>query len=183
MVQVGETFDFHPWDSETEVGEFLAKLIELHGCKTALEIGIFRGITTMQLINKVKGGYTGVDLEDHRLDFVKKQFEDTGAWFIQNDSLTVLKAFVNEQRHYDFIFIDSFHSYEQVSQEFALCKNIINKNGLIGFHDSILHEGVKRFIDELKVRQKELNIEVITFNTPDVEGRGGASGISIVKFC
>lgn len=181
MESVNE-FEFHPWDSEKQVGEFLAKLIELHGSKSALEIGVFRGLTAVELINAVKGNYTGVDLEDHRLDFVKTKFETDNAWFIHNDSLTVLHAFVNEQRHYDFIFIDSFHSYEQVSKEFSYCKDIINKGGLIAFHDSILHEGVRTFIAELKVRQNEFNIDVITFNTPDVDGRGGASGLSIVKF-
>jgi predicted O-methyltransferase YrrM len=179
--------EFHPWDSEPQVGNFLKSLVELHCSKKILEIGVFRGFTSNKLIEASiinKGDYTGIDIEDHRIEEIKEKFENTNSWFIQNNSLIVLESFVKENKKFDFIFIDSFHSYEQVSNEFNFCKSIITKNGLIAFHDSILHEGVREFILELKRLSDigNLSIEIMTFNTPEIEGRGGASGLSLIKF-
>lgn len=178
---IKSNIDFHPWDSEEQVKFFLESLLNMHCCESFLEIGTFRGMTTFPLISKLKEKFTAIDLEDYRLDFVKDLYKENNSWFIQNDSLTVLQAFIKEKRKYDAIFIDSFHSYEQVSKEFYLCYQIINKGGLIIFHDSILHEGVSKFINELRQNQFNLNIEIITFKTPEIEGRGGASGLSIAK--
>ena len=54
------------WNSEKEVASFLGELIKLTKAKTVLEVGVFRGNTSIQIINALpKGGYyVGIDIED-----------------------------------------------------------------------------------------------------------------------
>lgn len=172
---------FHVWNSEPAVGDFFDKIVDLHEIKSFLEVGVFQGLASYPLISKLKKNLVGIDIEDYRLPIVKKEWVKHKSWFIQNDSFTVLEAFQKEERKFDAIFIDSFHSYEQCSGEYWRARKCINKGGLIMFHDSILIEGVIQFVAELKERQKELNIELITLKTPDMKERGGASGLTIVR--
>ena len=42
---------------------------------------------------------------------------------------------------YDLIFIDGEHAYESVKSNFLTALNLLNKNGVIFFHDAYSHEG------------------------------------------
>ena len=180
-MSIHDKVEFHPWNSEPEVGDFFESLVKLHNIQSFLEIGVFQGLTTYNLLSVLKCRLVGIDVEDLRLDIVKKEWKKNKSWFIQNDSLTVLKVFAEEGRRFDCIFIDSLHDYNQCSQEYWLSARCMNKDGLVIFHDSTLHEGIVQFVEELKQQQLKLNIELLTLNTPSVDGRGGASGITIVR--
>ena len=53
---------------------------------------------------------------------------------------------------FDFIFIDACHQYEFVKKDFHNYSKMLNKGGVIGFHDvdSPDWPGIKRFWEELK---------------------------------
>ncbi len=161
--------EFHSWNSEPEVGILLNALIRIHECKEVLEVGTFHGLTT-QSMKGAGANITTIDIEDHR----KKK--DSEINFILGDSTKVMKDL--PKRFYDLIFIDSFHDYAHVMKEFKQAESLIKVGGLICFHDSILIPDVTRIINFIKSFR---HFEVITLRTPDIEGRGGASGISIVK--
>lgn len=161
----------HSWNSEPEVGAVLAALIDIHQCKEVLEIGVFKGATALHLM---KANYTGIDIEDFREEPVKAAMK--GHKFILGNSLEELKRL--PEKFYDLIFIDSVHEYEHCMSEFKACERLIKSGGLICFHDAAKFFGVKRVIDYIKMFN---HFDVLVLNTPDHPGRGGASGLAIVK--
>jgi predicted O-methyltransferase YrrM len=54
----------------------------------------------------------------------------------------------------DFLFIDGDHTYEGVSQDFAMYSPLVRPGGVVAFHDIVPHTdpiyGVARFWNELK---------------------------------
>lgn len=162
----------HSWNSEPEVGMLIAALIDIHSCKSVLEIGVFKGYTTAYVLS-TDVQYTGIDIEDHREEDIKKLME--GHRFILGDSLKELDT-LNDK--FDLIFIDSVHEYDHCMAEFKKCESLINNGGLIVFHDSVKFEGVAKVIKYIKLFP---HFDVLTLNTPDHPHRGGASGLTIVK--
>jgi len=170
----------HSWNSEPEVGILIKSLIDVHSCKSVMEVGVFKGASYFSFASD-KIGYIGIDIEDHREEIVKDKMEEMNHVFIKADSITQLKKFsLNSvyRRSFDLIFIDSVHEYDHCMAEFKECEKLISNGGLIVFHDSVLFAGVKKVIDYIKGFK---HFDVLTLNTPDHEGRGGASGISIVR--
>ncbi len=53
-------------------------------------------------------------------------------------------------RKFDFIFIDGDHSYTSVMNNFGTSIGLLNKSGVISFHDALSWMGVNRAIKELK---------------------------------
>lgn len=165
--------EFHPWSSEPQVGILISALIDIHECEEVLEIGVFKGATSMSMIWDGIN-YTGIDIEDHRENVVKQEMK--GQKFILGNSLDVIPKL--PAHHYDLIFIDGNHEYKHVMEEFKLCERVIKKGGLILFHDTIGILDVKRVIDYIKQFN---HFEVLTLRTPAIEGRGLGSGLTIVK--
>lgn len=172
MARTKKVKEFHPWNSEEQVSEFIGSLIKLHGCEKVLEIGVFQGQTGLAMIEASKD-YTGIDITDSNFSDEYKE----KAYYIVGSSFEVLPNL--DKKTFDLIFIDSVHEYEHLKKEFALCEKLIKQGGLIVLHDSLLFKGVKQFVTELRENK---GFEVITFNTPDIEGRGGASGLSVIKY-
>lgn len=75
---------------------------------------------------------------------------------IQGDShdtktFETLKMLLNDKK-IDFLFIDGDHRYEGVKQDFEMYKNLMNKGGLIGFHDIVAsdyHHNMNCYVDKL----------------------------------
>lgn len=161
----------HSWNSEPEVGELIKSLINIHSCKEVLEVGVFKGATALSMLHV---GYTGIDIEDHREQIVVEAMKDQK--FILGNSLEVLKTL--PEKHYDLIFIDSVHEYEHCMAEFKLCERLIKNGGLLCFHDSLKFPGVAQVMRYIKSFP---HFDILRLNTPDHEGRGGASGITVVR--
>jgi predicted O-methyltransferase YrrM len=51
---------------------------------------------------------------------------------------------------YDYVFIDGDHSYEGVQRDTMLVLPWLAKDALVGFHDSEICPGVRKWTDELK---------------------------------
>lgn len=155
----------HSWNSEPEVGQLIAALIDIQQCKEVLEIGVFKGATALSMM---KVNYTGIDNKDYREQIVIDQMKDHK--FILGDSLNELRKL--PKSNYDLIFIDSVHEYNHCLQEFKLCESLIKSGGLICFHDAVKWEGVARVMDYIRTFN---HFEVLILTTPHGEG------FSIVK--
>jgi predicted O-methyltransferase YrrM len=159
------------WNSEHEVALFLAGLIRLTKARSILEIGVFEGYTTAEMIAALpKGGlFVGVDIEDYVTPENKakmKAARDRGVvvdFFLEN-SLVKMKEL--PKNHFDIIFIDGNHEHSHVLAEFKLAEKLITQNGIIVFHDSIHLEGVKKVVEYAS----DWKHNFVNLNTP--EGRG-----------
>lgn len=156
--------DNHEWNSEPEVGEFLASLIKMTRASHVLEVGYFKGRTSAMLINALPkpGLYHGIDLNEDAPEI--KEPKGRVIEFIKGDSLVELAKL--NTAYYDLIFVDSAHHWEHILPEFKLVEKLIAPNGVIAYHDSIHIEDVKRLMGYAN----QYRYSIVTLNT--TEGRG-----------
>lgn len=161
----------HGWNSEQPVCEFMGALISMTNAKCVLEIGVFEGETAKSMVQALpKGGmYVGIDIKDYVKDDVKKVFIEEGKKGKVIEY--VLDTGVNHMRklpknHFDIVFLDGDHSFDNVLAEFKLAETLITRNGIIVFHDALHLEDVKRVVEYAK----HYKYSVVYLDTP--EGRG-----------
>ena len=158
----------HEWNSEIEVGEFLASLVKMSKYTTILEVGVFEGETSQHLIQSLpKGGqYVGIDVTDYRTDATKLYMKEGGKSidFILGNSLNELKKLPTA--HFDLIFVDADHSWSAIVPEFKLVEKLMAKGGVIVYHDTIHMEAPKKLVQ----LAGNYRYKAVTLNTP--EGRG-----------
>lgn len=161
----------HEWNSEDEVGLFLASLIKMNKARAVLEVGVFEGETSKHIIKAMpKGGYyCGIDIEDFRTD--KKIFESKSVAidFVIEDSKEALLSLNNN--YFDVIFVDSAHHWEHILPEFKLVEKLIANTGVIAYHDSIHIPDVVKLMDYAK----HYGYNVVTLNTT------GDRGLSLLR--
>jgi predicted O-methyltransferase YrrM len=154
----------HDWNSEIDVCQFIGSLIKMNGYKNILEIGVFEGETSVKMIEAlpIGGKYTGIDINDYRkLDFNKA---GKGWNFILGESIKVLANM--PEHHFDFIFVDGDHSWDNILPEFKEIERVIKPGGVIAYHDTIHIPDVKKLIEYVN----HYKYNTITLNTS--EGRG-----------
>ena len=154
----------HGWNSEPDVCQFIGSLIKMNGYKNVLEIGVFEGETSVKMIEAlpIGGKYTGIDINDYRkLDFNKS---GKGWNFILGESIKVLANMPED--HFDFIFVDGDHSWDNILPEFKEIERVIKPGGVIAYHDSIHLPDVKKLIEYAH----HYKYNTVTLNTS--EGRG-----------
>jgi hypothetical protein len=122
-------------------------------CGAILEIGIGRNadesFAHVFFKNKKKDTvYIGLDIDDR--SFLRSS--ENNIHTIQNDSSYYLenvdmfkKIGVNK---FDFIFIDGWHSINQVLRDWEYT-NLLSDRGIVGFHDTSCHPGPNNFIGAL----------------------------------
>jgi predicted O-methyltransferase YrrM len=156
------------WNSEPEVGWFLAGLIAMTGAKTVLEVGVFEGETSIALINALpKDGYfAGIDIEDFRTADAKKAYSAKGKSidFILGDSILELPKLT--RNHFGLVFVDSAHHWEHILPEFKQVEHVLTPGGLIVYHDGIHMPDVVRLMDYAE----QYDYSKITLNTPEKRG-------------
>lgn len=91
--------------------------------------------------------YIGVDIED------KSHVKGESVFTLKADSGNIeqVMEFARSKgvEGFDFIFIDGWHSINQVLKEWEY-SNFLNKGGVIGFHDTNYHPGPKALLNSLK---------------------------------
>lgn len=126
-------------------------------CKAILEIGVCRNgdqsFTHVFLKNKrPETVYIGVDIND-------KSFLDDPSrniFTIQSDSSDYnrIVEFCRSKgvEQLDFIFIDGWHSINQVMRDWEFT-NLLGDRGIVGFHDTAYHYGPNRFVNNLNTER------------------------------
>ena len=167
LEEVLKGIDYHIWTSEPEVGHFIAALIKMHKAKDIIEVGTFKGYTSACIINSLSKDSTfkSIDIEDHRPEIVKEYFDETNSKFILGDSLKELDNIPS--RSADLIFLDSYHGYDQVKNEFKKSERIIRQGGLILIHDYYTSDGVPTWTDEIRGTPW---LEIVVLNTTENRG-------------
>ena len=154
----------HGWNSEPDVCQFIGSLINMTGAKAVLEIGVFEGETSIKMIEALPVGsyYVGIDINDYRKHKLGKP--GVAVDFILGESIKVLANM--PENHFDFIFVDGDHSWENILPEFKEIERVIRPGGVIAYHDSIHIPDVKKLIEYAH----HYKYNTITLNTS--EGRG-----------
>lgn len=136
----------HSWPNSTEpeVGRMLASLFKMCGYKSFLEMGTYRGLTTLQLMKVAWGSVTSIDVEDARHPVMKSGFVEGGYRFILGDS----RKDVPEGEKFDMVFIDTMHTYDHTLAEIFVASDFLNPGGLIALHDAISCPDVQRAVDD-----------------------------------
>ena len=70
------------------------------------------------------------------------------------------------EHHFDFIFVDGDHSWDNILPEFKEIERVIKPGGVIAYHDTIHIPDVKKLIEYVN----HYKYNTITLNTS--EGRG-----------
>lgn len=105
--------------------ELILSILKLTGCETYLELGVCKGTTFIRAINIVKRAI-GVDIEDQRI-------YKSGGEFYKCSTDIFFEIFKD---NVDVVFIDADHKYESVRKDFENSLKILNKHGIIIFHDT-----------------------------------------------
>ena len=158
--------------TECNCQELKKALIKIKKCKSILEIGVARNTrssTKTLLTHKDKECiYIGIDIRDcHYLNDPQNN-----VFFFQQKSENVeeVKTFIKSKGilELDFIFIDGWHSINQVLKEWEYT-SMLSQGGVVGFHDTNNHPGPTLFVDNLNeewfLEKKCLNDWGISFIT------------------
>lgn len=126
----------HVWNSEEEVSTFVGALVAMIQPKRALEIGVFEGETSLEIIKNMPKDsfFAGMDIEDFR---TSKWIANKGsvADFIQGSS-TNPKTYKDFTDKFDFIFVDSMHYWAHILPEFKIVETWLATGGVIAYHDT-----------------------------------------------
>jgi predicted O-methyltransferase YrrM len=154
----------HGWNSEPDVCEFIGSLIKMTQAKTVLEVGVFEGETAIKMIEAlpIGGYYAGIDINDYLTHDLARN--GVAVDFILGESIQKIKQM--PAKHFDFIFIDGDHSWENILPEFKEVERVIAQGGIIAYHDTIHIPDVKKLMEYVS----HYKYNVITLNTS--EGRG-----------
>jgi hypothetical protein len=131
-----------------------------NSCRAILEIGVNHNSTPTEMTStsmfiahkKKETIYLGVDIND------KSSLNDAcdNVFTLQIDSTNIFDVMQHASLlkipQFDFIFIDGWHSINQVMREWEYTKYLSN-NGIIAFHDTAVHPGPNLFLKNLD-RQK-----------------------------
>ena len=154
----------HGWNSEPDVCEFIGSLIKMTQAKTVLEVGVFEGETAIKMIEAlpIGGYYAGIDINDYLTHDLERN--GVAVDFILGESIQKIKQM--PAKHFDFIFIDGDHCWENILPEFKEVERVIAQGGIIAYHDTIHIPDVKKLMEYVA----HYKYNVITLNTS--EGRG-----------
>lgn len=149
----------HPLGNHQEITDcnrynLLSQFLKVRdNAKSILEIGVGRNedksfVHVFTKHKKKETVYIGLDIEDR--SFLRDQ--ENNIHTIQNNSSHYLENVnifnqigVNQ---FDFIFIDGWHSINQVLIDWEYT-NLLSDGGIVGFHDTTCHPGPSAFVNAL----------------------------------
>jgi len=147
--------DLQPGTTYKEV-KFMYEFIKKHKLKKGLEIGHRQGWSTIWLskaLEENNGTLYTIDIKNWKnfrenIEIAKVNPID----FIGNTQRKDGINFIEENKPYDFIFIDGNHSYGGFNNDWLISKKTINDNGYIFIHDikgaGGVDKGIERFCKE-----------------------------------
>ena len=167
--------------------ELFATLLYFSEAKTCVEIGVATGNTTAELCKAIarnNGMVYGFDIwERHGLlnqyksphnankEDIEKKIKSEG---FTNFVLTKVNTRLERDRFekeldklcpdgIDFVFIDGCHSYQGVANDFCAVYPRLTKAGMIAFHDTIICDGSREFMLDLRTKYYDGTYDVVDF--------------------
>ena len=138
----------HLWNSEPEVCSFVGALVAMIQPKRALEIGVFQGETSLEIIKNMPADsyFAGIDIGDFRThNWAGAQNRGAVADFIQGSS-TDARTYHTFTDKFDFIFVDSMHHWQHILPEWKIVEKWLAQGGVIAYHDTDHIEDVARLM-------------------------------------
>ena len=137
----GEWTNFTSYDRYNLLKHFM----KVKDCKSILEIGVENNPNHLTSTSVFLGSkddntkYFGVDIEENIFTIQTR-----------SENIDEVMAYLNSKgvTEIDFLFIDGWHSINQVIKEFEYTK-WLSPNGIVGFHDTNHHPGPKYFLEQV----------------------------------
>jgi len=124
---------------------FIVKEFKL---KNVLELGTQGGYSTVALgyaVKEIEGKLTSIDIIDcpDASKRMKERKLDNRWDFRVHDDLSI-----RWNKDIDCLFVDTNHTYDQVTSELKKFEPWVNKNGFIILHDNFVYKGVQMAIND-----------------------------------
>ncbi len=161
-----------PWDTPITDIFWIIQLLKLARPKKIMEFGTYTGLTTLYLSK-----YSDEDAVITTLDLPEKVFNQTrpspdvqiGMRFrntpyeskIRVTGVDLRNLNISKFEKQDFIFIDALHYYDAVKTDSQNALKLLNRGGMIIWHDYNVNEGeagVVRYLSELNKSLKEIKV-------------------------
>ncbi len=149
----GTTHQILPMSVTPDRGVFLRDVCKAEGAKSALEIGLAYGMSTLLIQESLLengadlGSHTVIDPHQHStfhgagLRALKEAGVEPFIEFHENYSELVLPRLLSEGRVFDFVFIDGLHRFDQVFVDLFYAHRLLKPSGMVvlddGFADSV----------------------------------------------
>ena len=162
-----------PCSTERETGAFLASLVQLLRPRRVLELGTFKGATTLQLIRARpfhdEPRVVTVDLADLRSPALRK-FDGLYS-FVQGQDIDVLRGLTAS---FDFVYLDTIHTHEHTKAQISAVRTH-QPHATLAVHDVLSHPGVADAVMEFTSEYS-----VLTLPTPP-QPDGRVNGLAILS--
>ena len=129
---------------------FLAR--ELPSPKVMIELGTDTAVTTAHMADgkNPDDSVISVDIDVSRIHIRRHP-----TTFVMSDSIQFLRSYSGSR--VSLFFLDTNHTYERVSAEFRLAKELLVTDGIVCVDDIHLHEGMERFWEEVQERKMDVS--------------------------
>ena len=176
---------------------FIESLITLTKAKACVEIGVAYGDSTVILCKAAKqvGGFVygfdvwekwGLNKQAKVYGSMEIAIKKLRAAKLNNFHLTKIDTygerefFISELKRLcsngiDFAFIDACHSYRGIKNDFSAVYPMLTKTGIIVFHDTLMIDGCREFILDLRTKFNDGSFDIIDFPFGKNEMRCGIS--------
>lgn len=146
---------------DLEKDDLLPFLINKHGCKNGVEVGVRDASNSKRLVQTTSIYLFGVDIQMWpQVVELQRQYVNKFC-FIHNDSLTAARMFEDESL--DFIYIDADHRYESVKADLHAWYPKLKTGGVFCGDDYTTLwnpvEGVYGIVDAIEEFVTTLNVE------------------------
>ena len=136
-----------------------------------VDLGIHYGFSTFAFAEQRTGEVFGIDSFEGDSD--AGVFDDAARESIYNgvmefkelhqlNHVHIIKGYFNDvaktwTRSIDILHIDGHHSFESVKNDYETWSSFLKENGVVLFHDTVAHRGVKDFFNSITL--PKLNFE------------------------
>jgi predicted O-methyltransferase YrrM len=162
-----------PWSTERDTGAFLGSLVRLLRPARVLELGTFKGATTIQLIRALpfagEPRVVTVDCLDGRSPALRKL--DAFYSFVPGQDIDLVPDLDGS---FDFVYLDTLHNYEHTKAQVAVVR-AHHPSAVIAVHDILSHAGVSQALAEFASEY-----EVLSLPTPP-QPDGRVNGLAILS--
>jgi len=166
---------FYPGSSEPEVGQFLFALCRMVEAKRVLEVGCWKGVTTLWLMEAVDGigEVWAIDKANNLSTLVPIWGELRFVLGESTDEIPKLPGL------FDLVFLDANHAYAETIRELQALMVKVKKGGIICCHDVDSFQGVRDAVGDMQQAGLVARVDLMTPITP---GRWpGRSGLAVLR--